>query len=421
MRLFFFFSLLLIAGVWVQLQFQVLFNKAIETNKANVEAKPDCSALAQKYKNLKNNHIKSLETLRHTTVYQQKRQTFQQCRMYNCFNFTKCKSLSSFKVYVYPIENGISALYREILSAFTERSDYTQNPEEACILIPSIDLLSMDVKSDDVWPEELESKLVALPHWNQGYNHLLWIIWTGWYPHYSPDPYINTQHAILALSASTDLSYRFGFDISVPHLKYGVYNSFSSFSVEKKYLLTFKGKRYVKGNPTGNIRNLLYKIDDGVEILMITTCEHKNWQKFADQRCKYDNARFKMYDYWDLLYNSTFGLVPAGRRLGTYRFIEVIKAGAIPVLLGDGYVLPFGTVLDWKSACVMLEESRLEDLPNILRNFSEDEISAMRARSQYFYNQYFSSIPNLVDTILEVLKGRIFVKGKSLEDWNRLP
>ena len=47
-------------------------------------------------------------------------------------------------------------------------------------------------------------------------------------------------------------------------------------------------------------------------------------------------------------------MVIRGARLGQVALFDALKAGCVPVVVADGYVMPFSDVLDWKR-CVITE------------------------------------------------------------------
>lgn len=222
------------------------------------------------------------------------------CRMDNCFDFSRCKR--GFKVHVYPVAEGQkpSDYYIQIINVIKQSPFYTADVDEACVYVSGIDTLDRDRLSAD-YVHNLQTQLSSLSHWNSGRNHVIFNLYSGTWPDYSEHFGIDIGYAILAKASVSSHKFRAAFDISLPlfhktlPVRGGGPGLLSHVKVpsNKKYLLSFKGKRYVTG--IGSIsRNSLHHIHNGEDIVLLTTCKHgKDWQRYADARCLEDN---ELYD-----------------------------------------------------------------------------------------------------------------------------
>lgn len=225
------------------------------------------------------------------------------CRMETCFNFTKCSG-RPFKVYVYPDEENLvpSENYAKILDRIRHSTYYTENPDEACLFVLSLDTLDRDPLSSHNFVRDLPrrfSKFQSL--WNGGTNHLVFNLYSGTYPDYSETALkFDWGRSILAKASMSDEFYRPGFDVSLPlfhqsHPARGSdakMNISNTFPVAKGYFLAFKGKRYLHGIGS-DTRNSLYHLHNGRDLVLVTTCRHgTDWEKHKDQRCDEDNLEF---------------------------------------------------------------------------------------------------------------------------------
>lgn len=349
------------------------------------------------------------------------------CSMENCFDFGRCQK--GFRVFVYPPEDNSapSPSYQKLLNVLMESRYYTADPRVACLFVLSIDTLDRDRLSTD-YVRNMQSKLQHLPHWNNGLNHVIFNLYSGTWPNYTENNLdFDYGMAILAKASMSESHMRSGFDISIPLFhkihpeKGGEIGSVvsNSLPLHKNYLLAFKGKRYVHGIGS-DTRNSLYHLHNRKDMIMVTTCRHgKSWKDMKDERCDQDNKEYDKYDYEVLLQNSTFCLVPRGRRLGSFRFLEALQAGCIPVLLSNGWALPFTQVIDWSKAAIWADERLLLQVirsyyllkmssknsfqvPSIVRSISPSKILQLRQQTQVLWDRYFSSIEKIVYTTLEV-------------------
>lgn len=222
------------------------------------------------------------------------------CTMLTCFDFTKC--LGEFRVYVYPIKDQtkISPSFAKILKAIFRSRHYTDDPEKACLFVPSVDPVDRDKLSAD-YQSSLEKRLELLPFWNNGKNHMIFNLFSGTYPDYKDVLDVDIGKAILIKASVSSESFRKNFDISLPlfsktHPVSGagyLPRSTNIFPFHRKYWVSFKGKRYLKGIGS-ETRNALYKIHNGRNIILLTTCKHgKHWREIQDQRCAKDNELYE--------------------------------------------------------------------------------------------------------------------------------
>uniref|UniRef100_A0A673AD37 Exostosin-1c n=1 Tax=Sphaeramia orbicularis TaxID=375764 RepID=A0A673AD37_9TELE len=355
------------------------------------------------------------------------------CRMETCFDFSRCRrrGREGFRVYIYPSEKNdhVSESYRKILTSIAESRYYTSDPREACLFVLGIDTLDRDQLSGQFVPN-VDERIRGYPLWNDGRNHLIFNLYSGTWPNYTEDLGFNIGQAILAKASLNTEHFRPGFDVSIPlfskdHPQKGGERGWlvrNTIPPRRKYLLMFKGKRYLTGIGS-DTRNALHHIHNGKDIVSLTTCRHgKDWEKHKDARCDHDNLEYERFDYQELLHNSTFCLVPRGRRLGSFRFLESLQAACIPVLLSNGWELPFSDVIQWNQAVIEGDERLLLQVPSTVRAVGNERVLALRQRTQMLWEAYFSSVDKIVLTTLEIIKDRVFSHiSRNKYMWNSLP
>lgn len=225
------------------------------------------------------------------------------CTMGACFDIRRCSQLSEFRVYVYPSDERlkVSPLFEKILRVIKSSPYYTTNPNEACLFVPSFDTLDRDKHSKDYLKNM--PKMSSLPYWNGGENHLIFNQYAGTWPDYHEKLDFDFGKAIVAKSSFNISHFRQGFDVSLPlmHKEHperegepGVLATLGNLlPVKRKYLLAFKGKRYLYGRGR-ETRSSVHHLHNGRDIIMLTTCKHnRDWLKYQDNRCKEDN---QLYD-----------------------------------------------------------------------------------------------------------------------------
>ena len=229
------------------------------------------------------------------------------CSMDLCFNFSRC--LGDFKVHLYRVPHVEGVKSTPTFDKFVnslQRSRYSTNdPDKACLFVPIIDVLDRDVLSPGrvLTKEQVNAALSSSPHWNGGLNNLIFNLFSGTFPTYSEFLDFDTGKAILAKTSFSLQSYRPNFDVSLPLIAKGhpersgvpsmLKTAGNLFPSQRKYLLTFKGKRYVYGVGS-ETRNALSYLHNGKDIVLLTTCQHgASWAAMQDWRCAADNKLYQ--------------------------------------------------------------------------------------------------------------------------------
>jgi glucuronyl/N-acetylglucosaminyl transferase EXT1 len=220
-----------------------------------------------------------------------------------CFNRKKCQS--DFKVYIYQEPNILHAkIFESICNSIRLSNYYTDNPNEACLFLSSIDTIDRDRLSKN-YVKNIDKYIEKLEYWNNGKNHLIFNLYSGTWPNYLDNLNFNFGKAIILQASLSFKYYRQDYDVSFPlfHSTIGsemnekkrIFEIGQKYVYKKeKYFLTFKGKRYLSGIGS-DARNALYHLNNDRDIYLLTTCNHTSntYVTNEEDRCLKDDFLYK--------------------------------------------------------------------------------------------------------------------------------
>lgn len=285
-----------------------------------------------------------------------------------CFDLSRCSL--PLKVYLN------SSAPQELLEfALTTRPDILQRvdtPDEACLV-----LLIWEDRLFDAWPE------VASSHsWNHGKNHFVWLSSCGSPRCDQPFLDVNFELAAIAYFAFPYTHLRQGFDIPTP-LAHETERKMPFSAVDptkdRKILISFKGKLQNTLQPYYQHRWLAREFwEDADDVLIDAQCDRRTLGLLRKKRqIVLDPYKLPRDQYFDILFNSTFGFAPGGSGVSSFRFGEILATGGIPVLTSEA-LPPFYPEIDWSECIFRVSEARIIDLPRLLRQISPDEVRKRR-------------------------------------------
>jgi hypothetical protein len=105
-------------------------------------------------------------------------------------------------------------------------------------------------------------------------------------------------------------------------------------------------------------------------------------------------------NYIKILTQSVFAGAPRGDQLFSYRFSEILSAGAIPVMYNSELLLPFHGVINWTDCAVLIEPG--QDTLDIITAISPDRVCEMQKCALDVWDKYVSSRSGWVRGLIDV-------------------
>ncbi|CAF1623944.1 unnamed protein product [Rotaria magnacalcarata] len=320
----------------------------------------------------------------------------------NCTKKLKCpNNITRFSIHIdeniqYPNLSYVrSPVFTTILDTIRTSSYYTNDSTSACIHIAPVDTIDRDRRSKNgYYTYFIEQRLNFFREWSDPNKiHLIFNHYTGTWPLYrrTLDFTLPSRH-ILALTSLTTANYNCLSHVTFPlfHSDYPS-NLTNKFSSTRTILLSFKGKSY---EDVQHHRTFFRHLNNNHDIII----------KYTDNTSSYDQ-----HEYTELLRQSYFCLVPSGRRLYSYRFLEVLQYGCIPVITtndNEFVILPFSEIINWSQTIIVYSNSPLSLLPYYLKKIGKQQRIQMQKECIDIWLKYFSSIPRIILTTLDILNDR---------------
>lgn len=343
------------------------------------------------------------------------------CSIWTCVDPYRCGH-DRISIYVYPLaeyfdaNSGSEAApltqeFYQILSTIVKSPYYTSNPNQACLFVPSIDLINQNNINIDL----VNRALASLEYWNDGKNHLLFNMLAGSFPTFNSVIDVNTDQAMVIGGSFDSWSYRRGFDVSIPVWSplLRSYPKAKSAAIGEYLLVS------AQLNIMPKLLWILRSLSDEYpnEVLLLKQCTDK---AIRTERCIADSNEEKL-KYPEVLLRGTFCMLGSSIRHGQPDLLEMLAFNCIPVIAVDSYVLPFEDVIDWSLASIRIHESDLHHVIEKLKGVSKVKIDEMKRQGRLLYNNYFNGIRVLTMTTLEYLQSRMFPHNeRNKKHWNFL-
>ena len=283
----------------------------------------------------------------------------------------------------------------EAYTALLEHPQRTDNPKQASFFVVSFTLICLSFIGFN--KNELEEKMHNLPYWNEGNKHIVFDLTDFPYSFYT------NKNVSVFKSAFSKKYYNKYKDVSIPQFPRYHFSDqlINNYTCNKSILFSFKGHPRTGHNP---LRAILFSINNDDDCIIKAFSNNPSDFEFVINNGKMIvTLSDDKFSYLNLLFASTYSLLPRGNGCAlSYRHIESMNAGSIPVIISDEYVLPFNELIDWKQCALQVKEANIQDLHCLISSHEKTNYTNTINNVKTVYDAYFSSTKQIINTALEI-------------------
>eukprot|EP00245_Coleochaete_scutata_P017723 TRINITY_DN8844_c0_g2_i1.p1 TRINITY_DN8844_c0_g2~~TRINITY_DN8844_c0_g2_i1.p1 ORF type:complete len:569 (+),score=92.94 TRINITY_DN8844_c0_g2_i1:160-1866(+) len=128
----------------------------------------------------------------------------------------------------------------------------------------------------------------------------------------------------------------------------------------------------------------------------------------------------KKMSYDDHMQRSKFCLCPGGYEVNSPRIVEAIYADCVPVIIADGFSLPFSDTLNWSTFSVRVPEAQIPDLKDILSAVPEAQYIAMQKNLRVVRQHFVINDPPKSYDVFHMILHSLWLQRLHLHESGRI-
>jgi len=279
----------------------------------------------------------------------------------------------------------------ESLEALRVHPQRTEDPAEAQFFVVTSTLSC--VSFADVAHLEL---IADLPHRDGRRPHVVFDLTD------QPMPIFEGEDLVVCKSAWHEDFYDPFRSVAIPQFPRYRFGNPSLSASQRPYLAGFKGNLRSRFN---ELRARLTALDDNRHMMLKSGVFQPNHLEISADGKAYEVTREGELSYTEILFDSCFALLPRGNGVAlSYRMIECMDAGCVPVILSDGFVLPFSEILDYGSFSLRFPEAEVKNIRTLLEA-EMPRANELQAVARRTFQTHFSSTATLLNHTLVIVAG----------------